>query len=107
MGKIKALKGLGKAFLKSGKKKSDWKKVWQPVREVDKKTGKSTGPYLLMKVQTKKSWQDKRIQAMNRIIKKHPKIPGYTRSQTERFIDEYGKVSSSKAKTKKEYKGKK
>jgi len=55
----------------------------------------------------KKSWQDKRIQAMNRIIKKHPNIPGYTRSQTDRFIEEYGKVSSSKATTKKEYKGKK
>ena len=55
----------------------------------------------------KKSWQDKRVQAMNRIIKKHPNIRGYTRAQTERFIDEYGKVSSSTAKTKKEYKGKK
>ena len=54
MGKIKALKGLGKAFLKSNKKKPDLKTVYQPVREVDKKTGKSTGPYLLMKVQTKK-----------------------------------------------------
>ena len=48
-----------------------------------------------------------RIGAMNRIIKKHPNIRGYSRAQTERFMDEYGKVSSSKAKTKKEYKGKK
>jgi len=54
MGKIKALKGLGKAFLESGKKKSNWKTIWQPVKEIDKKTGKSKGPYLLMKVQTKK-----------------------------------------------------
>ena len=53
------------------------------------------------------TWQGRRVQAMNRIIKKHPNIPGYTRSQTDRFIKEYGKVSSSKAKTKKEYKGKK
>ena len=44
---------------------------------------------------------------MNRIIKKHPNIPGWGRKQTERFIDEYGKVSDSKAKTKKEYKSKK
>ena len=54
MGKIKALKGLGKAFLESNKKKSNWKTVWQPVREVDEKTGKPKGPHLLMKVQTKK-----------------------------------------------------
>jgi hypothetical protein len=53
------------------------------------------------------TWQGRRVQAMNRIIKKHPNIRGYTRAQTERFIDEYGKVSSSTAKTKKEYKGKK
>ena len=55
----------------------------------------------------KSGWKELRIGAMNRIIKKHPKIPGYTRSQTDRFIEEYGKVSSSKATTKKEYKGKK
>ena len=53
------------------------------------------------------TWQGRRVQAMNRIIKKHPNIPGYTRSQTDRFMDEFGKVSSSTAKTKKEYKGKK
>ena len=55
----------------------------------------------------KTSWQERRIGAMNRIIKKHPNIPGWGRKQTERFIDEYGKVSDSKAKTKKEYKSKK
>tara|TARA_R100001594_G_scaffold89096_1_gene123471 strand:- start:275 stop:448 length:174 start_codon:yes stop_codon:yes gene_type:complete len=54
MGKIKALKGLGKAFLESGKKKSNWKTIWQPVKKIDKKTGKPKGPYLLMKVQIKK-----------------------------------------------------
>ena len=46
--------GVENLFKESGKKKSDWKTVWQPVREVDKKTGKSKGPHLLMKVQTKK-----------------------------------------------------
>ena len=58
MGKVKAIKGLGKAF---------------------------------------KSWQDKRIDAMNRMMKRR-------RRSTEHFIEEYGEVSSSKAKSKKEYK---
>ena len=43
-----------KAGVKKAPKKSNWKTVWQPVREVDKKTGKPKGPHLLMKVQTKK-----------------------------------------------------
>ena len=43
-----------KAGVKKAPKKSNWKTVCQPVREVDKKTGKSKGPHLLMKVQTKK-----------------------------------------------------
>ena len=42
-----------KAGVKKAPKKSNWKTVWQPVREVDE-TGKSKGPHLLMKVQTKK-----------------------------------------------------
>ena len=62
MGKVKAIKGLGKAF---------------------------------------KSWQDKRIDAMNRIITTGRGSPA---KKTERFIEEYGEVSSSKAKSKKEYK---
>ena len=51
-----------------------------------------------------KSWQDKRIGAMNRIVQKRPDIRGYSKAQTERFIEEYGEVTSSKAKSKKEYK---
>ena len=47
-------KGMGVILKKSGKKKSNWKTIWQPVKEIDKKTGKPKGPYLLMKVQTKK-----------------------------------------------------
>ena len=44
------------------------------------------------------SWKDKRIQAMNRKIKKNPYSGEY-------YIDEYDRVTMSKAKTKKEYKG--
>ena len=51
--KFLAKKGLG-LLGKKAPKKSNWKTVWQPVKEIDKKTGKSKGPYLLMKVQTKK-----------------------------------------------------
>ena len=54
MSKLYNLYKLAKAKGKKAPKKSNWKTVWQPVREVDKKTGKSKGPYLLMKVQTKK-----------------------------------------------------
>ena len=45
----------------------------------------------------KKSWKDKRIDAMNRQIK-GKKAP------TWHYIDEYGEVSSSKAPSKKIYK---
>ena len=62
MGKVKAIKGLGKAF---------------------------------------KSWQDKRIDAMNRIITTGRGSPAI---KTERFIEEYGEVTSSTAKSKKDYK---
>jgi ABC-type phosphate transport system substrate-binding protein len=48
---------------------------------------------------TKKSWKDKRIDAMNRKIKKSGR-PG----TTEHYIDEYSAVSSSKAPSKKIYK---
>ena len=45
------------------------------------------------------TWQDRRIDAMNRKIKKSGR-PG----TTEHYIDEYSAVSSSKAPTKKVYK---
>ena len=45
------------------------------------------------------TWQDRRIQAMNRKIKK-----GRGPAMTERFIDEHAAVSASKAPTKKVYK---
>ena len=54
MSKLYNLYKLAKAEIKKAPKKSNWKTVWQPVREVDEKTGKSKGPHLLMKVQTKK-----------------------------------------------------
>ena len=43
-------------------------------------------------------WQDKRINAMNRIIKKN-------NFKTEHFLEEYNRVCVSKAKNKKQYKG--
>ena len=46
------------------------------------------------------TWQDRRIDAMNRKIKKAGGKP----AMTERFIDEHGAVSASKAPTKKVYK---
>ena len=47
---------------------------------------------------SKTSWQDKRIKAMNRIIKKN-------HFKTEHFIEEYNRVCVSKAKNKQQYKG--
>ena len=46
----------------------------------------------------KTTWQDKRIKAMNRVIEKY-------NSSTEMFIEEYNRVCTSEAKTKKQYKG--
>ena len=43
------------------------------------------------------SWKDKRISAINRIIKN-------TRGSTLTFLDEYNSICSSKAKNKMEYK---
>ena len=54
-----------------------------------------------VKKASKKSWKDRRIGAMNREIKKFHGKPAIT----EKYIDEYGKIIESKAKTKKEYKG--
>ena len=54
------------------------------------------------------TWQDKRINAMNRVIKrsrdKHLPYHSSSRIYTEHFIDEYYCVINSKAKNKKEYK---
>ena len=47
----------------------------------------------------KKSWQDKRIDAINRKLKKYP-----GRDTAEYYADEYWKVCNSKASSKKEYK---
>ena len=44
------------------------------------------------------SWQDKRIKAMNKIIKQN-------HYKTEALIEEYNKVCASESKTKKQYKG--
>jgi len=44
------------------------------------------------------TWQDKRINAMNRIIKKN-------NFKTEHFLEEYNRVCVSKAKNKQQYKG--
>ena len=46
----------------------------------------------------KTSWQDKRIQAMNKVISNY-------NLSTETFIEEYNRVGVSKAQTKKDYKG--
>ena len=44
------------------------------------------------------SWKDKRIKAMNKIIKQN-------HYKTESLIEEYNRVSNSKAINKKQYKG--
>ena len=44
------------------------------------------------------SWQDKRIQAMQRVINNN-------NLSTETFIEEYNRVCVSKAENKKQYKG--
>ena len=46
----------------------------------------------------KTSWQDKRIQAMNKVISNY-------NLSTETFIEEYNRVCVSKSQTKKQYKG--
>ena len=49
-------------------------------------------------LKTTSSWKDKRIEAMNKIIKQN-------HYKTESFIEEYNRVSNSKAINKKQYKG--
>ena len=46
----------------------------------------------------KTSWQDKRIQAMNKVISNY-------NLSTETFIEEYNRVCVSKSENKKQYKG--
>ena len=48
----------------------------------------------------KKSWQSKRIDAINRVIKRSSSPSSWT----EYFIEEYDLVINSKAKSKREYK---
>ena len=56
-----------------------------------------------MKVEIK-TWQDKRINAINRKIK-NGGAKGYSAQNiTEGYIDEYDKICNSKAGSKKEYK---
>jgi len=53
---------------------------------------------------TKKSWQDKRIDAINRKIR-HGKARGYSaKIIAENYIEEHYNICNSKAKNKKEYK---
>ena len=47
---------------------------------------------------TTSSWQDKRIKAMNKVIKNH-------NQKEESFIEEYNRINSSKAENKQQYKG--
>ena len=49
-------------------------------------------------LKTTSSWKDKRIEAMNKIIKQN-------HYKTEALIEEYNRVSNSKAINKKQYKG--
>jgi len=49
-------------------------------------------------LKTTSSWKDKRIEAMNKIIKQN-------HYKTESLIEEYNRVSNSKAENKKQYKG--
>ena len=47
------------------------------------------------------TWQDKRIKAMNRIVRKSKT----KKETTEQYLAEYNRVCVSNAKTKREYKG--
>ena len=55
---------------------------------------------MYIRSKTTASWQDKRIKAMNKIIKQND-------YKTEMFIEEYNRVCVSKAENKKQYKGEK
>ena len=53
---------------------------------------------MYIRLKTTASWQDKRIQAMNKVISNY-------NLKTETFIEEYNRVCVSKAENKKQYKG--
>jgi len=57
-----------------------------------------------VEINKNKSWQDKRIDAINRKIR-HGKARGYSAQNiAESYIDEYDRVCKSQAKNKEEYK---
>ena len=53
-----------------------------------------------------KSFQDKRIDAINRKVQKHRKRfgPSGGKAMMENYVEEYGDIISTKAKNKKQYK---
>ena len=53
-----------------------------------------------MTFKTKKTWSEKRVDAINKLSKKR----GYPCSDNNPFFDEYVAIQNSKAKTKREYK---
>jgi hypothetical protein len=53
---------------------------------------------MYIRLKTTASWQDKRIQAMQRVISNY-------NLSTEIFIEEYNRVCVSKSENKKQYKG--
>ncbi len=53
---------------------------------------------MYIRSKTTASWQDKRIQAMNKVISNY-------NLSTEIFIEEYNRVCVSKSENKKQYKG--
>jgi hypothetical protein len=53
---------------------------------------------MYIRLKTTASWQDKRIQAMNKVISNY-------NLSTEIFIEEYNRVCVSKSENKKQYKG--
>lgn len=54
-----------------------------------------------MIIQNKNSWRDKRIKAIDRLIFRRKTLKEYLQIY---FVDEYVKISSSKAENKKQYK---
>ena len=95
-------KGMG-AILKGGKKRKTLtlsfpkSKPKPPPRKGEVIIKKKSKPSTTKLADT---WQDRRIQAMNRKIKKAGGKP----AMTDKYLDEYSAVSTSKAPTKKVYK---
>ena len=90
------------AIMKGAKKRktltisSPTSKPKPPLRKGEVIIKKKSKP---SKTKLSDTWQDRRIDAMNRKIKKSGRA-----GTTEHYIDEYSAVSSSKAPTKKVYK---